>query len=203
MSKKLYYSNNIEGNTSNNNLLWKTEKELLGKKKTESNKCFLIDEQQITDPIKISKAFNEYYIDVGPNLAANIDSGDMDYNKSLKFPRKNSLFLTPTNDYEIINVVQLLNSTKSSGHDSISVHLLKQIIFNMVTPLTYIFNLSISTGVFPHLLKIAKVIPIYKKDDSSVLSNYRPISLLPSISKILEKIIYKRLSTFLHNKIIH
>ena len=73
LSKKLYYSNNIESNKSNNNLLWKTVKELLGKKNTENNKCFLINEQQITDPIKISKAFNEYYIDVGPNLAANID----------------------------------------------------------------------------------------------------------------------------------
>jgi len=61
------------------------------------------------------------------------------------------------------------------------------------------FNLSISSGVCPNSLKIAKVIPIYKKDDSALVSNYRPISLLPSISKILEKIVHKRLYNFLNS----
>ena len=78
MSKKLYYSHNIESNQTNSNLLWKTVKELLGKKNTVSNECFLINEQLITQPIQTPKAINEYYIDVGPNLAANIDSGDME-----------------------------------------------------------------------------------------------------------------------------
>ena len=71
-------------------------------------------------------------------------------------------------------------------------------IVHITSPLTHIFNLSISAGKCPNSLKIAKVIPVFKKDDPSLLTNYRPISLLPSISKILEKIIYKRLYFFLN-----
>ena len=74
---------------------------------------------------------------------------------------------------------------------------MKQIIYYIVTPLNHIFNTSLLTGKCPNSLKLAKVVPIYKKDDSSLISNYRPISLLSSISKILEKIIYKRLDNFL------
>ena len=65
-------------------------------------------------------------------------------------------------------MVKTLKSQKSSGYDGISTKLLKQIILNIVSPLGYIFNLSLSTGCCPDLLKIAKVIPIYRKDDPSL-----------------------------------
>ena len=75
--------------------------------------------------------------------------------------------------------------------------LLKQIIYCIAPPLEYIFNLSLSNGIFPNVFKIAKVIPIHKKDDQTHVTNYRPILLLPSISKVLEKIMNKRLNSFL------
>ena len=108
-----------------------------------------------------------------------------------------SLYFTPTDEEEILKVVRCLKTSRSTGHDGLSVHLLKRIIIHIVIPLSYIFNLSISTGKCPDSLKIAKVIPVFKKDDSSLLTNYRPISILPSISKILEKIIYRRIYIFL------
>ena len=107
------------------------------------------------------------------------------------------MFLIPTNEHEILKIVKTLKSKKSSDYDGIRTKLLKQIILNIVSPLEYIFNLSLFTGCCPDLLKIAKVISIYTKDVPSVVTNYRPISLLPCISKILEKIVYKRLSSFL------
>ena len=111
--------------------------------------------------------------------------------------------LIPTNQHEILKIVKALKSKKSTGYDGISTKLLKQIIRNIVIPLEHIFNLSLSAGCCPDLLKLAKVIPIYKKDDPNKVTNYRPISLLPCISKILEKIIYKRLDSFLSlNKIL-
>ena len=64
-------------------------------------------------------------------------------------------------------------------------------------PLTYIFNLSFTQGKFPNILKLAKVIPIHKANSKLITSNYRPISVLPVFSKILEKLMHKRLMSFI------
>ena len=74
---------------------------------------------------------------------------------------------------------------------------MKNTIYHISTPLTHIINLSLMTGVFPEQLKIAKVIPVYKASDTNILNNYRPISLLPAFSKLLEKIMYNKVILFL------
>ena len=81
------------------------------------------------------------------------------------------MFFNPTNQDEILEIIKTFKSKNSSGYDGISTQLLKQIIYYIVSPLEYIFNLSLSTGICPDLLKIAKVIPIYKKDDPIYSSN--------------------------------
>ena len=90
-----------------------------------------------------------------------------------------------------------MKNKKSSGHDGIDNCLLKSIILSIANPLAHIFNLSLSNGIVPTNTKIAKVIPIFKKGDTLETNNYRPISLLPSLSKVLEKIIFKRVTSFL------
>ena len=77
--------------------------------------------------------------------------------------------------------------------DGLSTKLLKQFQTVLIKPLTLIINQRLKTGIFPERLKIAKVIPIYKKDDESLFTNYRPISLLPAISKIFEKVNFNQL----------
>ena len=69
---------------------------------------------------------------------------------------------------------------------------------NIAQPLVTIINTSLSTGVFPESLKIAKVIPAFKADDPTLFSNYRPISILPALSKLFEKAMYNRLINFLN-----
>ena len=90
-------------------------------------------------------------------------------------------------------VIQNLASKNSSGHDGISDRFLKKILEIITSPLTHIIKQSLCTGIFPDRLKIAKVIPLFKKGDQHVLDNYRPISLLPVISKIFEKIVFNHL----------
>ena len=85
----------------------------------------------------------------------------------------------------------------STGVDGISNKLLKFVKCGIAKPLTIIINQMLSVGIFPDLLKISKVIPLYKKDDPVNFSNHRPISLLPSISKIFEKVIFKQLADYL------
>ena len=89
-----------------------------------------------------------------------------------------------------------LKPKTSSGIDEISNKLLKDTKENVIEPLTYIINKSLDTGIIPDDLTIEKVIPIYKSFDPSLLINYRPISLLPAFSKLLEKIMYDKLMSF-------
>ena len=89
------------------------------------------------------------------------------------------------------------------GHDGLSANFIKQISGIISGPLTLIINQSLSTGVFPDRLKIAKVIPIFKKGDNHILDIYRPISLLPTVSKLFEKIVFRQLYKYLpENKIL-
>ena len=197
LSRKIYYSTNIESSRSNTNSIWNIIKDLLGKKKATCSK--IIDNGiEITDPNIIAESFNEYFTNIGPTLASSINTND-NFTQYLPQPSNNSLFFSPTSQHEIITIVKSLKASKSSGYDGLSVSLLKQIIHFIAPPLEYIFNNSLNSGRYPNSLKIAKVIPIYKKDDQTKIKNYRPISLLPGISKILEKIVYKRLFSFLND----
>ena len=85
---------------------------------------------------------------------------------------------------------------KKPDYTGISTNFIKQTVSAFIDPLFHIFKLSFSTGVVPLQFKIAKVIPIFKSGDKSQMDNYRPISLLSSFSKIMEKIIAARLIKF-------
>ena len=97
-------------------------------------------------------------------------------------------------------MINALKSKNSCGHDGLSTILLKAIKHDICKPITLIINQSLYTGIFPNKLKLAKVIPIYKKGDNTKLENYRPISILPAISKIFERAIFDQLSEHLKNK---
>ena len=90
----------------------------------------------------------------------------------------------------------------SSGHDNISNVLLKELYLCPHSPLEYIFNLSIQTGIFPDKIKLAEIIPLYKSKEKNLITNYRPISLLITISKLLEKAVYKRTYHFLDSNYV-
>ena len=110
------------------------------------------------------------------------------------------LFLQPTDREEIVIIISPLNSNKASGPNSLPYRILFLLKDEISKQLADLFNLSFMTGVFPSVIKTAKVVPVFKKDSKLDYSNYRPISLLSNIEKILEKLMYKRLYTFLDNK---
>ena len=108
------------------------------------------------------------------------------------------MFCSPIEKLELAGLIDNLNIRKSPGADNIGAKLVKQSVDVIIDPLLYIYNLSFSTGQVPDKLKIAKVIPLYKKDDPSYPGNYRPISLLSIFDKLLEKLMYNRLSKHLN-----
>ena len=151
------------------------------------------------DNQNIAKNFNNYFSQIGPNLANAIPRIEKSFKCFLTNKNPISLSFTQTNAVEVIKIVQGFKKNKSPGYDDISNDLLKEIIDEIIVPLEHVLNLSIINGQVPDKMKIAKVVPIYKKGDPLNIANYRPISLLSSISKILEKIIYDRTITFVRN----
>ena len=116
----------------------------------------------------------------------------------------------PLSVNELKDVFYSLESNKSLGYDDISYNVIKKCfeslceILKYFEPLKYLFNLSIEKSVFRDDLKIARATPIYKGEDSSDVSNYKPISVLPCFSKILERIMYHRLYKYLtENNILY
>ena len=104
-----------------------------------------------------------------------------------------SMFIDPVVSYDVLLTTYNLKPKLSQGYDGISTKLLKKTISNILQPITHIIHILFVTGI----VKIAKVIPIYKSSDQSLLQNYRPVSLLLAISKISEKIMFKTLLSFL------
>ena len=112
--------------------------------------------------------------------------------------------MRPIAEDKILKIIYKFDKNKSAGHDGIGNLIVKGVAKEIVHPLTAIFNLSLSTGKVPDNLKIAKVIPIHKKDDKEIFSNYRPVSVLPCFSKILERLVFNRCTEFIeNNKILH
>ena len=112
--------------------------------------------------------------------------------------------LNPVTEDEIVRVVAQLKPKKSKGHGELDMCLIKKLVPYIVVPLKHIFNLSLLSGVFPDSMKIARVIPLFKTGNTKEFSNYRPISLLPQFSKILEKIYHSRLMAFIDsNQILY
>lgn len=149
-------------------------------------------------PNDISNLFNDFFINLkthGNNV--NISNAkDNKYNKYIT-NTTNSMFIKPIDEFEIIKIIKTLNNTNSAGYDEINTKIIKNCADIIASPLTYILNKSFEQGTFPSRLKISIVKPIYKKGDPTEMGNYRPITLIPVISKIFEKAMSDRMESFL------
>ena len=198
ISKKNYFSDKFKEHSSNTRLTWKVINQLLNKQITTSRlpSEFSEGDKTYDDPYDISCGLNNFFAQVGPSLAKNIKSSSdnpLDYIQG-NFPPLYQFDKTdPVEVLEIIGKLML----SSAGHDDIGASLIKSVSSSIINPLTHILNLSLQTGHVPKDMKIAKVIPIFKSGDTKSFNNYRPISVLPCFSKILEKIVYKRMTAHL------
>ena len=139
-----------------------------------------------------------FFSEVETNLAKKFSNDNIkEYKKYLNNPAEQSLLLYKIDINEIKNAISNLKNSNSSSHDEITSKFVKISTPILIPALEKVFNLSISTGLYPSKLKIAKVIPIYKKGDSKSLNNYRPISILSTINKIFEKILHARLIKYI------
>ena len=136
---------------------------------------------------KIVNKFNTYFINIGHSLSEQIHTTR--FSDEYLSNRTNTIFnFTDVNEESIDSIIKNMKSKSSTGYDNISNKLVKSAKDVLIKPLTLLMNQIIDTGEFPKQLKIAKVKHLFKKCNQSSFSNYRPISLLPSISKIFEHV---------------
>ena len=202
-SKQAYYDKYFERNWNNIKNTWKGIKSLISLKTVASNVPTVLslhNGDTITNPYDIANTFNNYFAFIAETTKKSIKYSHKHFSDYFSNESISTLFLQPTDREEIVNIIFSLNSNKASGPISIPYSILFLLKNEISKQLADLFNLFFMTGVFPSVLKIAKVVPVFKKDSKLDYSKYRPISLLSNIEKILEKHMYKRLYTYLDNK---
>lgn len=146
----------------------------------------------VSNPLNVSNIFNDYFIDIGPATQAKIPLSCSSYKSYLSNRVVDSLFISPATHEEVLNIIFSLKYS-APGFDGIPTIVVKHVAYSLCTPLTHLFNLSLEKGIVPSSLKIARVVP----GDKNSVNNFRPISILPCLSKVLEKLMFIRLYSFL------
>lgn len=193
-----YYQNQININSTNAKSLWNIIKELshTNHKKHDIKSVINRNGVEITDKKEISNEFNSFYTELGKKMADTIQR-DPD-NIITRKTSLNSIVLLPTDKEEINLIINDMKTKKSSGMDGIQIGTIKAMAKFILEPLTYAINYCMETGVWPTAFKEAVVVPIFKNGDPKSVTNYRPISLISHLTKIFEKILKKRLSSYLN-----
>ena len=198
-AEKTYYDELLSPNNSNIKKTWGTLNVII-KKKFESAVPlfeFNLDNKIYKEKKAVANGFNNFFVNVGPKLAKNIEETEGSIFDYMNNPLKGSFFLESVTIHEVLKIVNASPNKTSMDHSGINFALLKECISFIVKPVCHIANSSFEMGIFPERMKIAKVIPIFKSGKKDFFTNYRPVSLLPQCSKILEKLFNNRLDKFL------
>lgn len=204
-AKRTYYQGEFAKHQGNSKETWKTLQTLIkSKRKTDDVPRHIADEDgnKITNDIDIAEHFNSFFTEIGEKLCESIQPSSFDPLKLVPSIEE-EMDLEMTNEIELAEIIKGLNNV-GAGADNISSKIFKLSYQAIMKHILQLFNACLKYGIFPSSLKIAIIKPIFKGGDSQTINNYRPISILPFMSKILEKLIHCRLVKHLEkNDIIH
>ena len=211
-AKRKYFSDSIS-NSKDSKFIWRHLRSVSDNKTVSSSNLpdeLIINDETFTGSENVATKLNEYFTSIADILDKNQDkSTDPDLDRLQHFTNnklpENTFFSIPliTSD-QVLSYINKLDSSKATGVDGLGPRIIK-LAANILTPsITILINKSINAGKFPTQLKFAKVLPIFKGGTKSDPSNYRPISILPTISKIYEKHINHHLMGYLNKfKLLH
>jgi len=187
-----------ENSNGNSKAIWSQIQKLTGQNISITKPIVLkVNDTILKNPTDVAKAFNQYFVESVDTIA---QCFTVQQNDALPVNiREPALTLRPVSENEVVKTVTSLKSSRAKdvyGMDSL---MLKEINSSIVTPLTHIINISLAQGRFPNSWKPAVVAPIFKGGDPLLTSNYRPISIVPIVSKISEKLINKQIIDYLNN----
>ena len=197
IAEKVHFQQLFEYHKNDMNKTWTLIKNIVWKNKT--NKCcgqFLDGTDVVSDKVKICNMFNDFFTNIGINLAKNIPNATHDPSYYLPGSFVDSMSLSPVTENEVSSLIKNLKNI-AAGWDDLATKQMKIVSQYISRPLTYLCNLSMTKGVFPRELKVANVIPLFKAGNIMSVNNYRPVSISPVFSKIFEKLMFNRLSEYL------
>ncbi len=204
--KKKYYHERFEDCVSDIRKTWSLINSIVKKKKCKNDvPCVFTDEQKSYNTFsEIANGFNDFFVDVGPRLSESVPQSSKSFRDFLGDQYDEEFNFQEVNSFIINTTLSKLKSKSSVGNDNISMKLLKEIMPLIIMPIIHLFNLSLKTGYIPDNYKCAKIIPIYKAGEKDRFDNYRPISILPALSKLLEKIVAFQMIRYLEgNKMLY
>ena len=145
---------------------------------------------------ELAECFNNYFTNIGPDIAKNIDNGDRNFKDYITTTTSSFNFQT-VSESNVYRLLLSLNPRKSTGIDKIPAKIIRIAAPVITNSLTKIFNMAIISATVPFEWKVARVTPIFKNGPRNLLNNYRPISILPVVSKLFEKVLYEQLHEYL------
>lgn len=205
--KNQYFRNKWEQTGTNVSKQWKFINRFFKEQKTETHIDRLqVEHQGHVDNINdIVKCLNLHFAGIGKNIVEELNTEIEMMNPKPKFNDvtcDNTIFVEPTNEQEIDKIISDLKRNSAPGHDEITVLDVINLKNNLIPILTKLVNKILKDGVFPKELKISKINPIFKSGSRDNMNNYRPISVISVFSKIVEKIIKIRMSSFIHKYVM-
>lgn len=191
-AKASFFLEIIRNAQGNSRLIWKTIDKLIGKEKSKcENICLNIEGKIIDDSFAIATNFNDYFLNNIQKMAQNFHIA----HPLLTISDKSGFNLSSITKTKVEKIITVLNNSKAKDIYGLDTSFLKQYKDIFSDPLTIMINQSISEGIFPAALKPAIVTPIFKSGNKQDMNNYRPISILPAASKVLEKTVAEQLTT--------
>ena len=196
-AKTKYYNDLLKSSRGNCKKYWSTVNALLGKNRVKNPISEIkFNDQTYNNPAEISECLNQYFVNVAIRLDQDLPIPQLPtHMQFMGQPRNNSMHLFPVRPEEIQSLVNSLKLVKSNVN-TMPVTIFKKVSHLFNAPLCRLINVCFTNGIFPDVLKIARITPIFKKGDKSDPTNYRPISSLPYLSKLFERAIYNRIISF-------
>lgn len=189
-SRKSIYENKIVNSDNKSKCMWSIHNEITGKQNKDDN--FIMS----GNPESIANDYNNYLLSIVPDLLANLNKIPFECNIA---DNNQSIFLKPLSTTDLLNIAKNLKNKHSSGEDEIPTSIVKFCMSEIKEVFCHILNNSFKFGIFPSQLKLASIKPIYKKGNIDMLENYRPISMLPSFSKLFEMAMCVQLVEFMNS----
>jgi hypothetical protein len=197
--KRSFFASRLAAADMDSKKAWKVIHEFIEKPRKSESSCrtFSHNGTSVTGDVEIAEAFCDFFTDIGPNLAEKVrvtpGKSHKDY---LGESSIGSVFMWPTTPAEIASCCRDLDHSKGPGYDDFSPAIVKLMADEISVPLSGLVNACLEEGHFPDFLKVARITPVFKADDPTLFSNYRPISVLSVFSKIFERVIQNRLLGF-------